>query len=337
MQIFPTQYSTLSSKALGQFIAQQYGFTILTCKLLVHGVSDTYILQGDEAKYILKIYRAAHRSLDEIIGEVELLDILKERGCKVAYPIPDLQGRKVQEFNAIESVRHGVLYSFAPGKASNQLTEEQFRIVGREMATIHNVASTIELQSHRKQYDIASTIERPLKVLEECFAGYKKDAEYAWLVEASGKIAKHIGSLDTSTFSYGYCHYDYFTKNFFFDEDNNITVFDFDFMGKGFLANDLASIFVYFFIRNNLKISEKDIFTDFDIVVAGYKEVRHISDEELKAVPALGFALLLFYLGFQYENVEDWSNYFWGPNYLSERIGVMKQYYELYCISYPVN
>src|ERR1700755_2961199 len=97
--IFPTQYSTLSSTALNTFIAERYGLTETTCHLLIRNVSDTYIVESPTVKYIFKIYRDAHRKLDEIEGEVELLTILADNGAKVSYPLTDLSGNKLQSFN----------------------------------------------------------------------------------------------------------------------------------------------------------------------------------------------------------------------------------------------
>src|ERR1700704_2765937 len=102
MDIFPTQYSTLSSIALNDFLSERYGFTDTSCRLLIRNVSDTYLLESRTDKYIFKIYRDAHRKLDEIKGEAELLTILADRGAMVSYPIKDIHGDIIQAFNAAE-------------------------------------------------------------------------------------------------------------------------------------------------------------------------------------------------------------------------------------------
>ena len=116
MAIFPTQYSTLSARALNDVIESWYGFNGLTCRLLLRGVSDTYVLEGATGQYILKIYRGAHRSLNEIKAEVELLNRLHEGGARVSYPLKDREGKQLQSFEAAEGTRYGVLFSFAAGK-----------------------------------------------------------------------------------------------------------------------------------------------------------------------------------------------------------------------------
>lgn len=46
----------------------------------------------------------------------------------------------------------------------------------------------------------------------------------------------------------------------------------------------------------------------------------------LKAIPYLGFAWWMFYMGFYPENFDDWSNAFWGPRFIRERVALMKQW-----------
>lgn len=146
MPIFPTQYSTLSSIALKDKIQKNYGFAELSCRLLIHNVSDTYLLENQQEKYIFRIYRDAHRKLEEIKAEVELLNILKDNGARVSYPINDLQGSPIQSFQAAEGIRYGVLFSFARGRVVYDLNQPQLEVIGQEMAKIHNLTSTIQLK-----------------------------------------------------------------------------------------------------------------------------------------------------------------------------------------------
>lgn len=117
MNIFPAQYSTLSAAALKDYLITAYQLNpSTTCRLLIRNVSDTYILENPQQKYIFKIYRDAHRKRNEIEAEVELLNILKANGNSVSWPVTDVEGKQIQQLNAIEGVRNGVLFSFAEGK-----------------------------------------------------------------------------------------------------------------------------------------------------------------------------------------------------------------------------
>ncbi|MDB5148966.1 MAG: hypothetical protein JWQ57_2986 [Mucilaginibacter sp.] len=326
MNIFPTQYSTLSSKALNIKLQESYGLSGTTCRLLIRNVSDTYVIENAVEKYIFKIYRDAHRKLEEIKGEVELLTILFEKGAKVSMPMPDKSGEMLQAFNAAEGTRYGVLFSWAQGSVVNAMTDEQLETVGREMAVIHNITSSIELSHHRKEYSINTTIIDPIKIIEPAFAGLEE--EYAYLKDTAVDVITLYNQFSTD-FSYGYCHYDFFPKNFHFTAVGEITFFDFDFAGKGLLAYDITSFFIHYFMEVTYgKITEQRGRDAFKIFVAAYRKVRPLSNEEINVIPYLGFGFWVFYLGFQYENFDDWSNLFFGPKFLRDRVALIKKWME---------
>jgi Ser/Thr protein kinase RdoA (MazF antagonist) len=226
MDIFPAQYSTLSANALKGYIEKAYGISPLYCRLLVRNVSDTYILEHGETKFIFKIYRHDYRALDEIKGEAELLNILKAGGIPVSYPIADLSGNEVQQFSAAEGVRHGLLFSFAEGKVVADPDREQLRIIGHNVALMHNITSVCQLACERPNYNIQTTLVRPLQIIQHRFTGLSQ--QYAGLVELAEKVTYQLSQYNTSVFSFGYCHYDLLAKNFHFDDCNQITFFDFD-------------------------------------------------------------------------------------------------------------
>lgn len=330
MKIFPTQYSLFSSNALNDKIRQSFGLKGTTCKLLIHNVSDTYLIENAESKYIFKIYRDAHRTPDEIRAEVELLHVLKENGARVSYPIADLQGNQVQSFQAAEGLRYGVLFSFAHGKVVYDLTPQQLNTIGVEMAKIHQVTSAITLAYPRKSYTVDTLLTGPIKTIAPAFAGLEE--EYKWLVDTAKKAADKIGQFDTSLFSSGYCHYDFFPKNFHFTEDGGITFFDFDFAGKGLLANDLASFYIHFFLEVHAgRIPQQKADELFQVFIDGYRSIRPLTDEEIKAIPYLGFAFWIFYFGFHYENFEEWSNFFFGPKFIKDRVALIQKWAAWYC------
>jgi len=330
MTPFPAQYSTLSALALKDYITAAYGINLTSCKFLLRGVSDTYVLEAVDSKYILKIYRDRHRSLTEIQGEVELLNMLKEYGAKVSYPLIDIFGSQMQKFDAAEGTRYGIVLSYAEGKPVLDLNDEQLKTVGREMATVHNITSVVKLNYKRKAYTIDTTLTGPLKVLKPAFADLPD--EYTYLKETAMQVIQKLNTFDTKKFSYGYCQYDFLPKNFHFDNNGGITFFDFDFAGQGYLANDLMSFFVHFFMHVFTgKLTSEEADRMFKVFIAAYRKVRPVSDDEIKAIPYLGVGFWIFYLGFQYENFDDWSNPFWGPKFIKDRVALIKVWVDKYC------
>jgi Ser/Thr protein kinase RdoA (MazF antagonist) len=327
MDIFPAQYSTLSSIALNGFLSDRYGFRDMSCRLLIRNVSDTYLLENSTDKYIFKIYRDVHRKLDEIKGEAELLTILADKGAKVSYPVKDIRGDIIQAFNAAEGTRYGVLFTYARGKVVNAMNSEQLALLGREMAIIHNITANIELRHKRIVFDVDTTITEPVKTIKSAFD--ELPDEYAYLVDTAKAVIEKLGQFDYSNFSYGYCHYDFLPKNFHFDEDDNITFFDFDFAGKGYLANDITVLYIHYFLEaSSGKITREEADSAFAVFVENYRKVRALHYDELKAIPYLGFAFWVFYLGFQYDNFDDWSSIFFGPKFLKDRVALIKRWVE---------
>ncbi|MGM9479486.1 phosphotransferase [Pedobacter sp. GSP4] len=329
--VFPAQYSTLSADALKNYLIQAYQLhPTTTCRLLIRNVSDTYILENGEQKYIFKIYRDAHRKRSEIEAEVELLNALKANGNNVSYPINDLTGKQIQQFNAIEGLRNGILFSFAAGKVIIDLEHKHLVKLGTDMAKLHQTTSVVQLKNTRPVFNFETTLFEPLSSLKPHFT--EMPDEFDYLTQVADRVVKKFESFDTPKFGHGYCHYDFFPKNFHFDEQGAITFFDFDFAGKGFLINDLMSFLNHFFFHQlNHLISKEQAEADFDTFLNAYQLIRPLTADELKAIPYLGITFHIFFLKFFYDNYDDWSNAFLTPRYTKHRVGLIKKWEEMYC------
>ena len=329
--IFPAQYSTLSSPALQTYLSDAYQLAAdFRCRLLIRNVSDTYLLENDADKYIFKIYRNAHRKLEEIKAEVELLNALKADGNSVAYPIKDRYNQYIQQFKAAEGIRNGVLFSFAQGKVVHNLNKMQLITLGRNTAKLHQTTSRVKLVYPRPFFNFQTTLLDPLATLEPHLKGMSDELSY--LKEISRRVMKKFESFDTNSFSTGYCHYDLFPKNFHFDEAGEITFFDFDFAGHGYLINDLMSFLNhYFFHQLNNAITKEQADLDFQIFLKAYQEIRPLTADELEAIPYLGICFHIFFLKFFYDHFDDWSNPFLTPKFTKHRIELIQKWEALYC------
>jgi len=327
MNIFPTQYSVLSAKALRDYLSQQYNFTIINCRLIVHNVSDTYLIETDVIKYIFKIYRDAHRSHDEIMAEAELLSFFKENGASVSYPVKDAFGNLLQEFNAAEGIRYGLMFSYAKGQNVYRMNDKQLQLVGTEMAKLHVLASIAKLSYPRKKYTLETTIINPIKVIKPAFENM--DEEYKYLVKVADSVVKKMAELNMDDFSYGYCQYDFLPKNFHFDGDDKLTFFDFDFAGQGHLINDIVTFYIHFFLDVYTgKMSREVADRSFNLFLEAYRKVKPVSGKEIDSVKYFGFGFWMFYFGFHQENFDDWSNIFFTPNFIKSRIELIKKWME---------
>lgn len=325
MSIFPTQYSVLAAKALESFLSEKYNFINAHCRFLIHNVSDTYIIETDDENYVFKIYRDAHRSKEEILAEVELLMQYKIGGASVSYPLQDSSGEYLQSFNAAEGIRYGVLYSYAKGNPVYILNDEHLELIGTEMAKLHIISETVELSYLRKEYNIETTLSGPIDIIKPAFK--ELEQEYEYLRETTQQVINEMSKLDTTNFSYGYCQYDFLPKNFHFEDEDKLTFFDFDFAGKGFLINDITTFYIHFFLDVYYgKMSREEADRSFNVFLKAYRKFKPVSDEEVNSIKWFGFGFWMFYFGFHHENFDDWSNIFYTPNFIKNRIDLLKKW-----------
>ena len=329
--IFPAQYSTLSSAALKNYLIDAYSLDELTtCRLLIRNVSDTYLLENENSSYIFKIYRDSHRKQTEIEAEVELLNILRQNGNSVSYPLKDKYGQQIQHLNAIEGIRNGILFSYAIGNVVLDLTEQHLISLGRDIAKLHETTANLKLQHQREKFNFESTLAIPLNALKAHLKDMPEELEY--LEQVAAMVIRKFEGFDINQFAYGYCHYDFFPKNFHFDETGKITFFDFDFAGEGYLINDLMTFLNHFFFHQlNNRISKEQADIDFNIFLNAYQKKRKLSKDEIEAIPYLGITFHIYFLKFFYDNYDDWSNTFLTTRYVKHRIELIRKWEELYC------
>lgn len=294
---FPVTYSTLAAISLETFLWKRYLWDRVQCRLLLRGVSDTYSVSTSSGNFVVRIYRAGHRSLSEIEAEVEFLIALKNSNVSVSYPVLDGQGHYVFAVEAPEGTRHGVVFTFAPGKFVSILNDKQIKLFGREMAKLHTVSTNVRLANRRWNIDPETTLVKPLAAIKDYF----KDCpdEYAWLENATEQTQNRISQLDGSAFASGYCHFDFFPKNFHFVGDDSITFFDFDFFGYGWIVNDVMTFQQHLCLEVEIgRMSESTSEQVFKLFLDAYREIRPLSAEELAAIPMLSLGFWMFYFGF---------------------------------------
>jgi Ser/Thr protein kinase RdoA (MazF antagonist) len=319
--VFPATYSTLSPLALAAFITEQYGLANVGCEFLLRGVGDTYRIESSSGRFILRVYRSSHRNRAQIKMEVDLLLALKEGSISVSYPIADLSGEYLQALAAAEGTRYAVLFSYAPGRSVAQLNAAQLRSLGHEMARFHTISSAFKSGGGRWRFDLETTLVRPLEMLKPYFAA--DPAGFAWLQQAVEQATNKLAQLDISCWSTGYCHFDFLPKNFHFEGDA-VTFFDFDFMGYGWLANDIMTFWQHLRLDVHFgRTTEMAAEEDFACFLNAYREYRPLSEQELEAVPYLSLGFWLFYMSFH--TTHDQFFPFVQPDHLKLRLGLVQQ------------
>lgn len=326
MSLFPTIYSTLDPQALAALVTTRYELPDASGQLLVRGVGDTYLIQSSGQRFILRVYRGSHRSLSQINAEIEILTALKKATVPVSYPLADLQGNYIQQLEAAEGLRPAVLFTYAPGMTVNKLNDAQLKSLGRAMAAFHNVSASVKLKEERWEYNLTTIFDEPLQRLQPAFASIP--AEYEWWQNAVQQAKSELTQLHLSDFSIGYCQYDFLPKNFHFEGDA-ITLFDFDFLGRGWLVNDIMTFWTHLCLDVHFgRITQAEADRSYQLLLTAYRQVRPLSEAELKAIPYLSLGWWCYYMGFHMTH--DQFTALTQPAQLSMRTGVIRRLTEIY-------
>jgi Ser/Thr protein kinase RdoA (MazF antagonist) len=308
------------------FVEKNYGLKNVRCNLLPAGVNDTYLVESDQGKYIFRGYRSSHRSMLQIQEEVNLLLVLKEHHVSVSYPVPDLSGTFIQNIVESKGNGHFVLFSYAPGSSVKMLNHEQLQSLGYEMAKFHTVSAGMKIGGSRWRFDFETTLSRPLEMLKPYFADNMED--YSWLQESALKSERVISQFDIGEFLKGYCHFDFLPKNFHFEKDR-VTLFDFDFIGSGWLVNDIMSFWQHLILDVYTKrMSLEDAKNSYAVFLISYYHIRPFSEAELQSVPYLSLGFWLFYMGFH--TTHEHFHRFLQPDHLKSVVGFLRHLVQEY-------
>ena len=295
MNHFPVSNSIISASHLGDFLKAKYGFgKNTTCQLIKTWVNDTYLIEEGSDKYIFRIYRLNWRTKKEIEEELRFINFLKEKNISVSFPILDQSKNYIQSFEAPEGKRFGVLFSFAEGEKQLNILPEFHFDIGKMMGQIHQLSEGLHLE--RITYSPQILLFDSFKKIGKCLAS--NSTEFDFLEKTQQQLSSSFAEIKQGEIRFGAVHLDLWADNLNIDHNNNITLFDFDFCGNGFLALDLAyhMTMLFLFEPDQEKLMEK-----LQQFYQGYESVLVISEEEKKVIPTFGTALLFFYLGFQCE------------------------------------
>ena len=326
MKLFPVTNSILSAAHLGQFLQEKYALSEDTkCQLIKAGINDTYLVTDKSEKFVFRVYSLNWRSKTEIDEEIKLLNLLKENVISISYPIVDKQKTYIQTLCAPEGDRYAVLFTFAPGEKQHIISEETHYQIGQQMARFHKL--TFNQKLNRVHYSPEIILVDSLKKVSAFLKSDTKELNF--MKSAQSYLLKEFENADVSQIRHGIVHLDIWFDNLNISSDNQVTIFDFDFCGNGWLCLDIAYYIMQ--LHNVEKYEANEFQPKVDSFVKGYESIIPISAEEKRLIPMLGVSLYFFYLGVQCQRYDNWSNSFLNENYLKRFInGLVKRYFDIY-------
>jgi Ser/Thr protein kinase RdoA (MazF antagonist) len=320
MNVFPVTESTLSAAHLATFLQDTYQLGPDThCKLFRTGMNHLYMVTDGQKKYVLRIYTFNWRTRLEVSEELRLLQHLKQKDIPVAYPIADQNGELVQEIQAPEGLRYAVLFSFAEGRKIARFSAETAYHIGVAVGSMHKATEGFALK--RVTYDSQTLHINSLERIRMFFSAPSEEMDF--VSQLSNYLVKMYEGMDASQFRRGALHLDIWFDNMHMNGENEITIFDFDFCGNGFLCYDI-SYFLYQLLNTNLEAD--DYKTKSESFLKGYETIVSIPENEKRMMPVMVLSVLLFYLGIQCDRYDTWSNIFLNEDHLKRYIASVKRW-----------
>lgn len=287
-------YTQLGADALAELIGHYHVGTLRSAKGIAEGVSNSNWLietsgpDGNGARYILTMYE---RRIDvaELPFFLGLLDHLAARGCPVPATIHDRSGAASRTIDG-KSV---ALIEFLPGVSIDQPTPAQARAVGAALAGVHAAAADFNGQ-RANAMDIRAWTE----LIADCGEEGLRSID-------PGLPGLVLGELDFLAESWpcdlprSVIHADLFPDNVLMLDDRVSGLIDFYFACTDITAYDLAVTHAAWCFDRAGAFQPAVAAA----LMAGYEQVRPLSDAERAALPVLARGAAMRFLS---SRAYDW-------------------------------
>jgi len=275
MNILEYTYSRLSSHSVSKEVEAQYNIGgPISSRYYVLGLHDNYLVESVNKSYIFRIYRNSWRTEEEIIFELELLAFLNNKTDQAAEVICTTEGDLAIQIDSPEGKRMAALFSYAEGNSpSRDISGNESMLLGSTLANIHNLTDQFTTDSKRSILDLPYLLDESLIHIEK----FVTSSDISFLNELRNILYDALSIVDDSKCDYGICIGDVNPNNFHINDNQNITLFDFDQCGYGYRAFDIGKYFSSIGdVRNTGLI--RNAFLD------GYMQNSQLSHIELEAI-----------------------------------------------------
>jgi len=300
----PAVHTVFHKETLFEAIALLYDIgTPLKSQFVSNGLNDTYSVDTNTGKFILRIYKHLWRAESDIRFELDLLTYLKNCILPVSYPIQRRDGEWLTELDAPEGTRYAVLFSYADG--AGKLNVDTSNAYGSAIAQLHHAMDFYEQRHERFALDAAHLLDEPLRAMLPFLQHRPNDA--AFVQETAGRLKARLAEAANGAYDWGVCHGDLHGWNVFHSDDGSMTHFDFDCCGVGWRSYDLS---VYLWDRVHGR-SDSESFEDecWDAFLEAYTKERPLSEQDLAMIPVFVAVRQLWLIGLHTGGSAVWGSW----------------------------
>ena len=302
-------YTQLGAEALAALIAEFDVGELRMAKGIAEGVSNSNWLietsgqdgaaNAGAARFILTMYEY-RIELDDLPFFLSLLDHLAAKGCPVPRTIHDRSGalyRKIGDPGSPAGAGKAVaLIEFLPGVSVSAPTIAQARAVGSALAQIH-LAATDFAGARANGMDLAEW----QRLAAECGAEGLRSIDPA-LADVVVRELPLLTEQWPQDLPRGVIHADLFTDNVLMLGSKVTGLIDFYFACTDLIAYDVAVTHAAWCFDNDGRNFVPELSA---ALLAGYQDVRPLSDAERSALPVLARGAAL---RFTMSRAYDWLN-----------------------------
>jgi len=277
-------YTKLDKGSIEEILSN-YNLGVLdTFHGIEEGIENTnYFLSINKKKFILTIYEKRVKS-NELPFFSDLMTHLNKSGFKCPVPIINNQKKTITQFED----KNLMLVSFLEGKAKQNLSPDNCKSIGIEVAKMHELTKNFKL---KRQNNLSIQSWRGLfdSVKDQCS---ELHTDLPKLIEENLKDVEKNWPHDLPR---GIIHADLFHDNIFFFKDSFSGIIDFYFSCEDFFSFEIAICFnalCFDGVKENLSFNV----TKAKNFVNGYSSIRKLTDLEKQNIKVLSQGAALRFL-----------------------------------------
>ena len=289
-------YTRLDQEKIGSILLNYKLGNLKKFEGIKEGIENTnYLIETEKGKYILTIYEKRVNKDDLPFFSKLMLELSKNN-----FICPKPISNKNNEYISNLDNKKFMIVSYLEGKSKNNLSPPECKIVGREIAKLHQITKDFNF---KRENDLSVKSWRRIftQVKDKCS---KIHPELPKLIEAN---LINIEKEWPSNLPRGIIHADLFNDNIFFKNNKFSGFIDFYFSCNDFYAFEIAICFnalCFDGFKQNLSFNV----TKAKKLMEGYNEIRRISKEEKISIKVLSQGAALRFLltrVFDYINIVD--------------------------------
>lgn len=335
---FSAESSRVHNDALAVQVLADYDLIPpITCQMLSQRATNLYLItDGNNDQFVLGIYPVHSLSHEEWEAQAKIMAMLNDNGIAVPAPVPRNDGFYTQALNTPLGWRYALLTRFVAGKAPGAaLTESQARLYGATVAQMHLCLDRQADSYQCHSMNLTFLLDEPYSLIAPFLEPFP--ALYRPLSEIVAHLKAKLATLDLPTTPpyYGICHGDLHWKNLLVDEQERVTLIDWDYAGYGWRVYDLAALRRSLEPVINLEEAEKQHrLSLYGAYLRGYNQERPLSSAELAALP---YFVAIRHIWIHAEKIALARNCGWGTrefteSYFNEMIKILSGWIKTYCI-----